>query len=272
MIDRTWQALTTWLDLAQAYEASSLASRLGLNARFELLKEKIRSKHSSTIRVLPCGFKIRRNSYDMGVLLSMPLEYGIVEWNFSSQCLRVVDLGANIGAFAFYVGCFADVERYVGIEAAPANFAVLEKNADLLGECPVVRQCAVVHRTAEVAMNLMGNPSRFALSSDGEKVQGYALDDIPEVGDLPLIDIMKIDVEGAEHDALRGAERTLAKTRCVVMEIHRAKLGDEAVEEIFSKMNAAFDHVVYHQSPDRRQSNVLFRRRGNSVFAARGDV
>jgi len=38
MIDRTGQALTTWLDLAQAYEASSLASRLGLNARFELLK------------------------------------------------------------------------------------------------------------------------------------------------------------------------------------------------------------------------------------------
>lgn len=50
-------------------------------------------------------------------------------------------------------------------------------------------------------------------------VEACPLDELLQ--DVDHIDIIKIDVEGAEYEVLKGAMNTLPKTRCVVLELTR---------------------------------------------------
>lgn len=265
MTQRFWKAITTWLMLSDAFEASCLSRKVPLNVKWELLREKFRREDSQRLRLLPCGFAVRKNRSDMNVLISMPFEYNLLEWNFHEQPLVVVDAGANIGTFAFYLNCFAEIERYVGIEAAPMNFAVLQKNIERLGPNFSAVQCALSDERRDIKFSLIGNPPRFRTSDTGESVRGLPLDAISDVKDLPSIDILKIDVEEGEVEALKGAQRTLARTRYVVMEIHHAEIGPEGTACVFEIMGQNFYHMTYQRSPDMRQSNSFFWRRDVST-------
>lgn len=50
-------------------------------------------------------------------------------------------------------------------------------------------------------------------------VKSVRLDDVPEVNNLKNIDLMKIDVQGAEMMVITGATRTLGKTKYLVVEL-----------------------------------------------------
>jgi hypothetical protein len=122
-------------------------------------------------------------------------------------------------------------------------------------------QCVLTDRPREVAFNLSGTPSQLGRSEAGESLAGRPLDALAEVRGLDRVDLLKIDVEGAELDVLEGARDTLARTAHVIMEIHHAEIGPEGVTRVFEILDREFDHVVYEQSPDGRQSNGFFRRR-----------
>jgi FkbM family methyltransferase len=270
MIGRFWQALYTWTALANAFEASRFARRIPLAPRWELLREKFRSHAGQSLRTLPSGFVVRNNRSDVNVVISMPLEYGIIEWNFADRSLAVVDAGANISAFAAYLNSFATIERYIGIEAAPGNYAVLKANVERLGPQFSAVQCVLTNEPKPVMFDLSGTPSQLGASATGEALQGLSLDSIPEVRGLDRVGLLKIDVEGAELELLDGARETLGRTNHVIMEIHHSEIGDDGVARVFEILDRDFDHVVYEQSPDHRQSNAFFRRRTfASVNAAR---
>ncbi|MFH0965810.1 MAG: FkbM family methyltransferase [Planctomycetota bacterium] len=262
MMRRAWRALTTWLMLAQAYEESELARRVGVHPRWELLREKLQGKRCERLRRLPGGFTVRENRCDMGVLVSMPLEYGILEWNFRGREVSAVDAGANIGAFAVYLDSFARVRRYVGIEAAPGNFSVLRENTARLGRNFASVRCALADEGKEVVFDLGGSPASLRRGRTGERLRGMPLDEVEEVREAGAIDILKIDVEGDEEAVLKGGKETLARTSHVVMELHHRELGEEGVARVFEMMKGEFDHVTYQRSPGLEQTNVFFRRRG----------
>ena len=263
MIGRFWQALRTWLVLAESFDASALAHTVKVNPKWHLLLEKFRPVESEKLAEIAPGFRVRRNRYDAGVVISMPAEYGIVEWNFGGRELTVVDAGANIGAFALYLSSFATIRRYVGVEAAPANHEVLLRNVRAMGESFTAVQCALAAEEGEIVFNTSGNPSRFGKTSEGLRLRGMPLDAIEEVRDCGPIDILKMDVEGSEEQVLAGGAETLRRTDCVLMEIHHADIGDEATARIFETMNGhGFSVVIFQRSPDGRQSNGLFRKRG----------
>ena len=260
-MQRFWKALTTWLMLADTLESSLLARKLALHARGELLLEKLRCMNSQRLRRLPCGFVVRRNRADMNVLISMPTEYGLLERNFAGQTLTVVDAGANIGAFAMYLRSFSTLRCYVGIEAAPANYAILEKNVRIFGPEYSAIRCVLTARPQTVGFCLTGDPSRLGVSESGAQTEGLPLDDLAPIKELPVIDILKVDVEGSELEVLSGAQQTLAKARYIVMEIHQSVIGAEGVARLFTTMDRQRGHVIFGQSPDHRQMNCYFWRR-----------
>ena len=263
MTKRFWQAATTWLLLSNAFEASCLSDKLKFSGRLELLLEKFRLSNNQ-LRHLPGGFDVRNNGVDLNVLISMPAEYGILEWTLQEQALNIVDAGANIGSFAFFMNCFANISNYVGIEAAPSNYAVLKNNLQNMGPNFTGVQCALTDVRKDMQFELDGDPSRFTLGSSGVHVDGLPLDDIDPVKALPVVDLLKIDVEGGELDLLKGDTSTLASTRWVIMEIHTAQIGEKATTQLYEMMTQNFHHVVYEQSPDRHQSNDLFLRKNSA--------
>jgi FkbM family methyltransferase len=77
---------------------------------------------------------------------------------------------------------------------------------------------------------------------------------------LPQPDLMKLDVQGAELDVLRGAESVLSKTKYVLMEVslHRWNKDSPMIEEMISYM-ASHDFELIDIVDTHFTQNYLFQ-------------
>jgi FkbM family methyltransferase len=226
-----------------------------------MLLEKFNRKNSTSIRILPGGYNVRRNWSDLNVILSMPFEYGILELTLNREKCTVVDAGANIGAFALYMKSFADVRSYIGIEPSPENFNILQTNLNVLGAQFAGINCAVTDHSKTVHFDISGSPSQYRqVTQGGIDIPGASLDEIESIAALETIDVLKIDVEGSELEVIKGASNTLRKSLLALIEIHIRELGEKQTEELFEIMSEQFTSVIYQQSPDLFQKNALFVR------------
>jgi FkbM family methyltransferase len=169
----------------------------------------------------------------------------------------VVDCGAHHGLmtvlFARWVGPRGAVIAY---EALPANAHVVEQNARLNGLANVaVRPVGVGEKAGrvEAAVNA-GNVVVGGLDG-AEHIEIVQLDD-----DLPpgtVVNFLKIDVEGSDLRALRGARRLLRQHPVVDLEIHNFLFADRrrslaSIETILSPVHSTYDVLGEVLSQDLR--------------------
>ena len=127
--------------------------------------------------------------------------------NSNSACL---DIGANIGNHSL---CFSPFfEQVVALEPHPITFKLLEINAGLVNNITAVNIGASDNkRSIEVAANKLNQGATSigkTLSSNAYQVTFNLapVDELDKINsDLP-VSFVKIDVEGHEAEALRGAE------------------------------------------------------------------
>lgn len=137
---------------------------------------------------------------------------------------HVVDVGANIGYFSVLGAKLAGpTGRVLGFEPNPRLRPLAARNlaANALHGHAEVREAAAWSESAELTFHVRehyaGNSSVTPMHentldqlADTERpvaVRGVALDD--ELDGFGRVDLLKIDVEGAEVRALRGLRRTL---------------------------------------------------------------
>lgn len=65
---------------------------------------------------------------------------------------------------------------------------------------------------------IMSSPFKSEICREEEVCRGMFLDTLPQIRKLRKIDVLKIDVEGAEYDALYTARNTLKKTKYLFIE------------------------------------------------------
>lgn len=136
-----------------------------------------------------------------------------------------VDVGANIGYFTL-LGAFSVGEhgRVVAVEAHPGLAELLRRNTVINGVHGRVKVCANaawsettnlrfhqrVHYSANSSVGSVGSQALADLADTEELVDVSAtrVDDL--VAGLDRVDVMKVDVEGAEVQAFLGMERTLS--------------------------------------------------------------
>jgi len=141
----------------------------------------------------------------------------------------VIDVGANIG---FFTVCMA---LFVGPSGKVYAFEPLRENADLLERSVaengfgdrVVAERAAVGQSSGAAKLLfqeyMLNSGGSYLFEDGMEIpDGHGIQDVEIVAldEYPLrgpVSFIKIDIEGAEPLALRGARRILSTDRPIVL-------------------------------------------------------
>jgi FkbM family methyltransferase len=142
-----------------------------------------------------------------------------------------IDAGANIGVFSVLAGKqVGNTGRVLAIEMMPATAALLRHNLALnqLQSATVIEK-ALSSRTGDTVsahfveghygMASVVRPSGSVTQMI--EVQTITLDDV--TADIDRIALIKMDLEGAELDALKGARNTLAKTQIILFE----QLGDE---------------------------------------------
>jgi len=150
-----------------------------------------------------------------------------------------VDVGANIGRYTISVAKIVGNKGLViAVEPYPENYKTLVKNVRLNDLKNVVAvNIAAWSRKRELKLfigNTHGHHSvkkNFGLGSIS--VQGEALDDVLNKLGVEKVDFIKIDVEGAELEVLKGLTKTLEKYNpTVIVEIQKAP---EKVREFISR-------------------------------------
>jgi FkbM family methyltransferase len=153
-----------------------------------------------------------------------------------------VDVGANIGYFT--VLCAPLVARVVAFEPAAASYDYCRSNVSMNGLTNVdLHRYGLWHEDATLQMGSDASSlmtATLATATNGRVVEAIdvvALDSlIRRALHLPRLDVIKMDIEGAEVSALRGMRETLARFRpLMVMEVNRPALTacDATVDDVW---------------------------------------
>lgn len=141
----------------------------------------------------------------------------------------VIDVGANVGFFSWRVHACRPRARIVALEPASANWRRLTRVLAALGATaePLRQACG---REAGSAVLFLRNSVTHSLDpawhrdldagAGTETVEVVTLDGVRDRLGLDGVDLLKVDVEGAEVQVLEGARDTLQHTRHVALEYH----------------------------------------------------
>jgi FkbM family methyltransferase len=177
----------------------------------------------------------------------------------------VYDVGANIGLYSrFIVQCF-HASHVFAFEPFESNRRLLDENVEG-GECKgrvTVLACAVGELDGVTDFqidDLTSNTGRLDTIAHGSasesraqyglppaltQVEIHRIDTLIANGSIPVPNVMKIDVEGAEAMALRGASGLLSmhKPRLVV-EFHGAEVTRHVLEILWSYDYHCFGRIA----------------------------
>jgi FkbM family methyltransferase len=151
--------------------------------------------------------------------------------------MTFVDIGSNKGDFALLAAkVMEDRGRVLAFEPVPDNLHWLRKSVALNGyESVEIVEIALSDANGRVPIYLgpwSGWHSLLPVASEsGETIEVTArtLDSFMAEQEDPRVDVIKIDVEGAEMQVLHGAARTLAEARplTVFVECHPGRGVDQ---------------------------------------------
>jgi FkbM family methyltransferase len=124
--------------------------------------------------------------------------------------VTVVDVGAHHGAYAVLLGKVVQKMggRVIAVEPNASCFDVLERNVrqNNLEGAVFCEHCAVLDKPGMVAISLDGSESRVSgtASSGAVAVEAVTLEMLIQKYHITAIDLLIVDVEGAELPVLRG--------------------------------------------------------------------
>jgi FkbM family methyltransferase len=143
----------------------------------------------------------------------------------------IIDLGGNVGmASVWFLNTFTRA-KVVTVEANPDNFSSLEANLRPYGDRATVIKGGAWWRQTPLALvrdgRDVGNSKvREALPGDDPSIlmEGWDIPALMARAGFDSVDLLKIDIEGAEIDLLlKNAERWLPRVRNLSIETHGAE-------------------------------------------------
>lgn len=161
-----------------------------------------------------------------------------LEYDFlvKAQPESIVDAGANMGLVSIYFANRYPGAKIIAIEPEQSNYKLLKENvAPYPNVIPV--HAALWHKNEEINlvdpglgkwgfMTEMKNSPEKHLGNACHSVAALTVDKIMKNYDLAKIDILKIDIEGAEKEVFIDTSRWIEKVDSIIIELHeRMKAG-----------------------------------------------
>lgn len=191
--------------------------------------------------VLQHPFRLRRNNvFDFYTYEEVILKKSY-DISFGFPPRTIIDGGGNIGlTAAFWATKFPDA-TIVTLEPDGENFEVLQQNTAAYPNIHPLR-AGVWHRRANLQVKDIGQGNNgFVVeevsAAGSDAVPAYSVADILQQMNWPTVDLLKLDVEGAEKEIFSsGYEAWLPRVRVLVVEMHdRMKKG--CSKAVFAAMN-----------------------------------
>jgi FkbM family methyltransferase len=195
-----------------------------------------------------------------------------------------IDIGGNIGAYTLIAAkCVGEQGSVIAFEPISAVRNRLLENIAIndLGQVNVV-PCAVFNENTELTLHIsnqenLGMSSMHAHDADTgktEKVNAIRLDDYVLENNIHKIDLIKMDIEGAELYALQGMKMVLNQFKPdVLIEITPEVLDEidikaEQIYDFFEEMNYSpfcigpgGEVIAYIAKNQQEYTNFLFKKK-----------
>lgn len=176
----------------------------------------------------------------------------------------IVDAGANIGLTSVFFANLFPRARIIAIEPESGNFEMLKRNVVSYPNV-VPLHAALWNRNEEIDIVDAGTgywgfmtaaKQEIADRAAGfmHSIHAFTVDRIVSDYALPVIDILKIDIEGAEREVFSDTSAWIDKVEAMIVELHERK--KRGCNRAFYRGSEGFEHEWMS---------------GEHVFLARGD-
>lgn len=178
------------------------------------------------IRLNGIEYSCRKGTDDFLILTSV-YEKEAMRIASSLEGGTFVDVGAHVGKYTLAVAS-NPTNRVVALEPDKESYRALEKNIRLNGFKNVVAvNCAAWSKDGRIKFysvsDLTGGSSPIYHSNyrmdstNTETVQGLKVDTLLQGSGFKKVDLVKIDVEGTESEALKGMTRTMMRDKPTIL-------------------------------------------------------
>ncbi len=215
-------------------------------------------------KILPAGFLIR-TEIEPGLVLDLDLtgNLGLFLWHYPDFYEKeeiaafcsfvkpgsiVLDVGANAGLYTLLAAKRG--ATVFAIEADPRNAAMLRHHIRLNGVSNQVTVLEMAATGTEKTVSLYRNPLNEGESNIIERgepagtIAGRTIDSL----NLPPVNICKMDIEGAEFDALTGMEQTLKRSAGLKLFVEYAEAFGNA-KPLLDFLRSNFTRLKVLESP-----------------------
>jgi FkbM family methyltransferase len=187
----------------------------------------------------------------------------------------VIDAGGCWGDTALYFAHnVGERGKVYSFEFTPENIDIFQRNLDLnsqLAKRIEIVPNALWHSSGEMITYSPAGPGTFVTpgaprnNGDALQVMTTSIDDFVSERQLPRVDFIKMDIEGAELNALKGAEKTIRthKPRLAISVYHRA---DDVIDipAYIQELDPGYEFFLDHFTIYGEET-VLFARHRNEA-------
>jgi FkbM family methyltransferase len=264
MIKRFARSVFPWLPAFRAAiaqgrlrEIPALAAEIGLPAALQLWFASHCLRCTQTRRIarlrLP-GYRYPLH-YRPSVSDPLVIDQVLVRKEYAAVAMLpgiefIIDCGANIGCATFYLLHHYSRARVVVVEPDPGNMAICRRNLAPFRDRVMFVEAGIWSAAGPLVVDRGSYRDGAAWSFQvrptrpGEKpdVNAVTIPDLMKLAGFPRIDLLKMDIEGAEEEVFDSAAGAwLGKTRNLVVELHGSAC-ERAVETALTPFS--FDRTV----------------------------
>ena len=211
-------------------------------------------------------FYARRQDWPVIREIFFHREYDCIRYLFEEKSrVKILDLGAHIGAFALVAAHYYKNSKIYSVEAAPDTADILKKNIKINSNLKwkLIRGAVwsnngpiYLHRSkSSLGHHVENIPS-------GELVKSYTLDDLYKKTGWKKIDLIKMDIEGAELTLIRFNSKALARAKFVLIEIHG---DDQDIQSVKLEVKNIFPSVYRIKNRGSCKPIFLFAKKDISL-------
>ncbi len=226
----------------------------------------------TAVKGLPGRF-YHRGRPDKAVLTQFAMDFGYLDPGEHAPISTVVDAGANIGVFSALARRLYPEARILAMEIEPANLAILSRNAEGIGGVEVIAMALWKERaTLNIVFGATpdGHSVTDTLSSADGRVEAMSLHDLMDQFGLPEIDVLKMDIEGAESEVIQAlSDEDLSRINSIRFECADSDSAGNTLRICGRLLNEDFDAFAFGENVHlvRRRTGWIFRRHYAGVGA-----
>jgi len=170
-------------------------------------------------------------------------------FNTSSEKPVIYDCGANIGTSVLFFANSHPKAKIIAYEASPYIYGILKTNIEKNNiKNATLHQNAVWTKNEELEFSDEGGDSGSIHSiANTKKVKVQAIDFLEALNREDKIDMLKMDIEGAENDVIPHIASALHRIDKMFIEYHSFNNGVQRLDEILSLLREnKFRYYIRH--------------------------